>query len=87
MTNKEIDIIYLLQNIYEQYCSLDEQHDSDIKEFIEALHKLQHLIMIRSVRRKHPDLFPIKVKTITEADIKKLENIISSELNKQILGD
>lgn len=64
MTDKEKNIIDLLQTIYEEFSSLEEQHDSDISEFIEALHILQHLVMIRSVRRQYSDLFPIKSNTI-----------------------
>lgn len=84
MTNKEVNIINLLQTIYEEYSSLDEQHDSDTPEFIEALHRLQHLIMIRSVRRKYPDLFPIKDNKL---NINELEKIISQEINKKLIGE
>lgn len=87
MTNKEQNIIDLLQQIYEEFSSLDTQHDSDLKEFIEALHRLQHLVMIRSVRRKYPELFPMKKKKINLNNINELEQIVEQELNKQFKGE
>ena len=87
MTNKEQNIINLLQQIYEEFSSLEIQHDSDLKEFIEALHRLQHLVMIRSVRRKYPELFPMKKKKINLNNINELEQIVEQELNKQLKGE
>lgn len=87
MTNKEQNIIDLLQQIYEEFSSLENQHDSDLKEFVEALHRLQHLVMIRSVRRKYPDFFPIKKKKINLNNINELEQIVEQELNKQLKGE
>lgn len=84
MIEKERNIIHLLQIIYEEYSSLPEQHDSDMKEFVEALHRLQHLVMIRSVRRNYSDLFPIKNNFI---NIEEIESIITQELQKRFNGE
>ena len=83
MTEQEKNIVYLLQSVYEEFSALDEQHESDKKEFIEALHRLQHLIMIRSVRRNYSDLFPIRNSKIYE-NIGLLETEISKALQEKL---
>jgi hypothetical protein len=88
MSDKEINIIYMMQDLYDEYESLESQHPKDKEEFIYHLHCLQYLIMIRSVRREHPDIFPIHInKDITLDDLANVENLnqmLSDEINKKI---
>ena len=49
----------LLAMAWNQYLTLEIQHPCDRQEFLDAIHRAQHLIMIREVRREHPDIFPI----------------------------
>lgn len=84
MTNEEKDIILLLGEVYDKYVSLKPQHYSDLDEFVNALHVLQHLVMIRGVRRENPEMFPINLKAEVSiddlSDTKKIENAISETL-------
>lgn len=89
MTEKEIKIIELLMEVYDAYSDLDEQHKDDKAEFINALHILQHLVMIRSVRRKNPELFPVNKNNIDiissdPALTEILSTEIKNEINKRI---
>lgn len=73
MTEEEKEILYLLNDVYYKYDSLPEQHHSDKGEFVNALHTLQHLVMIRSVRRRNPDMFPLCLKA--EVELKDLDDM------------
>lgn len=88
MSEEEINIINIMEDLYEAYKSLESQHLKDKEEFVYHLHCLQHLVMIRSVRRAHPDMFPIVVnKDISLNDLANVENlnqILSEEINKKI---
>lgn len=90
MTNEEKDIILLLEEVYDKYVSLKQQHHCDLDEFVNALHILQHLIMIRGVRRDNPEMFPINLKAEVSVDdlgdTKKIEKAISDTL-KNALGN
>ena len=68
MTVEEKEIVLLLNDVYEKYSSLQQQHHSDMDEFVNALHILQHLVMIRSVRRKYPGMFPMNLQTSVTMD-------------------
>ena len=88
MTEKEIKIIELLMEVYDAYSELDEQHKDDKTEFVNALHILQHLVMIRSVRRKNPELFPINKNNVDIiSNDHALAEILSTEIKKQIEGN
>jgi hypothetical protein len=87
MTEKEKNIIYMLQSLYEEFSSLEEQHESDLKEFVESLHRLQHLVMIRCVRRNNQDLFPILSSKINIDNVEVINKVIAQEINKAFLGE
>ena len=57
MTEKELNLIEILANVWNEYLQLPEQHCNDRQEFCEAIHRLQHLLMIRDARRNHPDVW------------------------------
>jgi hypothetical protein len=77
MSDEEIDIISTLEDLYGKFNSLSVQHSKDLDEVIYHLHCLQHLVMIRCVRREYPDLFPIKI--IKDASLNDLANLGSME--------
>lgn len=87
MTEKEQKIIHMLESLYEEYSSLDTQHKDDMKEFINALHILQHLVMIRSVRRKYSDLFPIDKSNVKIINEDVLGDLLSVEVKKYLNGE
>jgi len=68
MTDEEKEIVMMLSDVYEKYAGLPEQHHDDMPEFVNALHVLQHLVMIRSVRRRHPDMFPLNLRVDAKLD-------------------
>ena len=70
MNEDEKEIVFLLNEVYAKYSALQVQHHSDMDEFVNALHILQHLVMIRGVRRSYPDIFPLNLKV--EAEMKSL---------------
>ena len=72
MTDEEKELVLMLNDVYERFMELPEQHHSDKDEFVNALHVLQHLVMIRSVRRRHPDLFPLNLSA--EAELRSLDD-------------
>jgi hypothetical protein len=76
MLEKELEIISLLVNVWNKYLELPEQHCCDRQEFCDAIHRLQHLVMIRDARRNHPDIFPNQVETTIE-----IENFDNEMLN------
>ena len=86
MTNEEKEIVLLLNDVYEKYSSLKQQHHSDMDEFVNALHILQHLI--RGVRRKYPDMFPMNLQanvTIDNInDMSPIEEAISKTIGNAL---
>lgn len=81
LNEHEIKLIELSAALWNGYCSLPLQHDNDKREFLDAMHRIQHLIMIRSIRREMPELFPKFVSV--DVEIENIENP-SEELNKSI---
>ena len=91
MTDGEKDVIYLLNDVYDRYCELPVQHRDDMKEFVNALHVLQHLVMIRDVRRNNNDMFPMVASadaTVSSMDGMKpaLEKAVSEQIGELLKG-
>lgn len=88
MTEDEKELILMLNDVYEKYISMPEQHCDDKAEFVRALHVLQHLVMIRSVRRGNPEMFPLHLSTTAHIDslddMKPIENAIMETLNNAL---
>ena len=88
MTNEEKEIVLLLNDVYEKYSSLPKQHHSDMDEFVNALHILQHLVMIRGIRRRYPDMFPMNLQanvTIDSInDMSPIEEAISKTIGNAL---
>lgn len=51
LTVAELDLLKKLFDSYTAYCSLDARSETDNKEFIDALHRLQQLVALRVARR------------------------------------
>lgn len=56
----ELEIIDDTANLFIKFKKLKVQREEDLIAFTDAIHQLQHLIMIRSTRREHPDIFNFK---------------------------
>ena len=52
LTKQELDVLDISVEFYESYRKLPVQHPNDTEEFIDALHRLQDLILARSGRRE-----------------------------------
>lgn len=82
---KEFKLIEMLADVWNGYLELLEQHPCDRQEFCDAIHRLQHLIMIRETRRNHPDMFPMQIETTIEIDnLDNIEEELSLKLKKEI---
>ncbi len=57
LTEKEIELTETLGSVWNEFLKLEPKHPLDNHEFVDAIHKAQHLIMIRAARRDHPDIF------------------------------
>lgn len=76
----------MLNDVYDKYSALSVQHHADMDEFVNALHVIQHLVMIRSVRRKYPDIFPLNLKidvNVKDAIEETLMNAFKNEKDLQ----
>ncbi len=49
-----------LVEAWNEYIKLEKQHPSDIDEFKNGIHKCQHALIIRVLRREFPEGYPIK---------------------------
>jgi hypothetical protein len=52
MTQQEQDVMNHLVRAWQIYVNLPRQHDDDVTEFRHALHRLQHLLLVRQARPK-----------------------------------
>ncbi|KKL05308.1 hypothetical protein LCGC14_2607350 [marine sediment metagenome] len=59
LTREELDIVDLLGQAYNLFASLprDTLHPTAKDEFASAIHNAQHLVMIQSAVRAHPETF------------------------------
>jgi hypothetical protein len=53
-----------LVEAWNEYIKLEKQHPSDIDEFKNGIHKCQHALTIRILRRDYPEGYPIKYKEV-----------------------
>ncbi len=91
MTDDEKEIVLMLNDLYERYIALPEQHSKDKEEFVNALHVIQHLVMVRSVRRRYPEMFPINLKVDAKIDdindMSPIERAISETLSNALKNE
>lgn len=57
LTEEEKITLSLLADANIAFCQLEEYHSSDAREFTEAIHKAQNIIMARLAVREHPEIF------------------------------
>ena len=55
--DNEMDIMNKINEIHDSYMLLENQHPSDLSEWIRAIHDLQKLIGLRILRRECPNVF------------------------------
>lgn len=57
LTPAELALIDQTAALTNDFHALPEMHPGDQAEFVLAMHQIQRLIMVRSTRREHPDVF------------------------------
>ena len=57
MSQAEIEILNLLADCWNTYCKLEVQHPDDARDFADAIHDCQRIIMSREAVRQYPDFF------------------------------
>ena len=60
LNDNENEVMDSLVQAWNAYVALPIQHTDDIDEFRSSLHRLQHLLMIREIRRIYPDSYLVK---------------------------
>jgi uncharacterized protein (TIGR02145 family) len=58
LTEKEVEIIKLAGELFDKCNELTVMRDDDMKRISDAIHTIQHTVMIRPTRRNHKNLFP-----------------------------
>jgi len=64
LTQQEGKVMDALVEAWNEYIKLEKQHPSDINEFGDGIHKCQHALTIRILRRDYPEGYPIKYKEV-----------------------
>ncbi len=57
MVEKEYQVLKLLADSWNEYCKLEIQHPDDARDFADAIHTCQRIIMSREAIRQYPDFF------------------------------
>jgi hypothetical protein len=60
LTEQEGKVMDALVEAWNQYVKLEKQHPMDKEEFCDGIHKCQHALIIRVLRRDYPEGYPIK---------------------------
>lgn len=55
LTEDEMEIMKMIKRVGKKYCELPVQHRNDPPKFMENIHKLQQLLMIRPTIRSHEE--------------------------------
>jgi len=55
LTVDEQKVMDHITEAWNEYVKLPQQHADDIEEFRHAVHEMQYLLAVRSVRRGYPD--------------------------------
>lgn len=61
LTEREGIVMDSLVNAWNEYINLPKQHSSDLDDFCDGIHKCQHALMIRILRRDYPEGYHIKI--------------------------
>ena len=57
LTSKEKELLEQLGECFNKFCKLEKQHPDDARDFADAIHDCQRIIIGRSAVREHPDFF------------------------------
>ena len=60
MEPEERKVLNGLADCWNDYCKLPVQHPDDARDFCNAIHTCQRIIMAREAVRRYPDMFPIR---------------------------
>jgi hypothetical protein len=55
LTESESKCHQHLQNCYGEFLELERQHPDEMRDFVDAVHRIQDLLTIRICRRQYPD--------------------------------
>lgn len=55
LADEEKAILGWIRHAHEQFIALPETHPSDLKDWVDAVHRLQNLVAFRVARRADPD--------------------------------
>lgn len=50
----------LLMDCYRSFLSLPREHPDEMREFVDAVHKIQGVLSMRIVRRAYPQYWPVR---------------------------
>ena len=51
------EVLSKLVEAYNRFLQLPVQHDDDLRDFTDGIHRCQHVLAIRIAREARPDLF------------------------------
>jgi hypothetical protein len=60
LTEQEGKVMDSLVDAWNEYVKLEKQHPTDIDEFCDGIHRCQHALTIRILRRDYSEGYPIK---------------------------
>jgi len=61
MNGDELAILNRLADCWNGFCKLETQHPDDARDFANAIHDCQRIIMGRLAVRQYPDIFTMEV--------------------------
>jgi hypothetical protein len=62
MDANELKILDNLADCWNLFCKLEVQHPDDARDFADAIHDCQRIVMSRECVRQYPETFPIRHK-------------------------
>lgn len=60
LTDKEGQVMDALVKAFNAFCSLEQQHPDERRDFKDGIHRCQDLLAVRIARRKYPIGWPVK---------------------------
>jgi hypothetical protein len=56
-TKEEQEVLDFIVDAHNNFIKLENTHPLETAEWVDAIHRLQHLLMARVLRRDYPDTF------------------------------
>lgn len=60
LSPEEYNVMESLMKAWDSFAALPKQNNDDYTAFKDAIHRCQHLLMIRQVRKNHSDFYNIR---------------------------